>query len=39
MEDNTVATLTVADMQEALQSGIAQGKQVWAWYTSELKAL
>lgn len=39
MKDNTVAALTVAEMQEALQSGIAQGKQVWAWYTTELKAL
>jgi hypothetical protein len=31
--------LTVADMQEALDDGIAQGKVIWGNYTSQLKAL
>jgi hypothetical protein len=42
MDDaNAVAVelLTVADMQEALDDGIAQGKVIWGNYTSQLKAL
>jgi hypothetical protein len=37
--DNTVRELTVAEMQEALLSGIEQGKVIWRVYTAELKKL
>ena len=39
LADNTVAQLTVAEMQEALQTGKQAAKQVWNWYTGELKKL
>ena len=39
LADDTVRTLTVAEMQEALLSGIEQGKVIWRVYTEELKQL
>ena len=39
LADNTVRELTVAEMQEALLSGIEQGKVIWRVYTEELKQL
>ena len=39
LADNTVRTLTVAEMQESLLSGIEQGKVIWRVYTGELKQL
>ena len=39
MADNSVAVLTVAEMQAAMQSGIAQGEAVWDAYIAELKLL
>jgi len=38
MADDTVKTITVDDMQEAMNSGIAQAKVVWQEYTTALKA-
>jgi hypothetical protein len=39
MADDTVVNLTVAQMQEAMDSGIAQGKVIWKTYTADLKAI
>ena len=39
MADNSVRMTTVADMQEAMTSGIAQGQAIWDQYAQELKAL
>ena len=39
MADNSVAMLTVEEMQAAMQSGIAQGEAVWDNYIAELKLL
>lgn len=39
MKDNTVDVLTVAEMQEALASGVTQGKAIFAEYMNELKQL
>ena len=39
MDNNDVRELTVADMEECLLSGIAQGKVVWKTYTDALKLL
>ena len=39
MADNSVAMLTVEDMQSAMQSGIAQGEAIWDNYITELKLL
>jgi len=39
LADDTVRTLTVEEMQEALLSGIEQGKIIWRVYTEELKQL
>ena len=39
MADNSVAVLTVAEMQAAMQSGITQGEAVWDNYIAELKLL
>lgn len=39
MADDNVRLLTVAEMQEAMNSGIAQGKVIWNNYTAELKLL
>ena len=39
MADNTVAALTVEEMQAAMQSGIAQGEDVWDNYIAGLKLL
>jgi len=39
LADDTVRELTVAEMQEALLSGIEQGKVIWRVYTKELKQL
>jgi hypothetical protein len=39
MADNSVRLTTVAEMQEALNSGIAQGQAIWDQYAQELKAL
>lgn len=39
MADNTVRFTTVAEMQEALSSGISQGQAIWNTYAQELKAL
>jgi len=36
---NDVRELTVAEMQECLLSGIAQGKVIWKTYTDALKVL
>lgn len=37
LEDNTVRTLTVAEMQECLDSGISQAEAIWKTYTDFLK--
>lgn len=39
MADNSVRFTTVAEMQEALNSGIAQGQAIWDNYAQELKLL
>lgn len=39
MADDTVRLLTVAEMTEAMESGIAQGKVIWNDYTTKLKTL
>ena len=39
MDNNDVRELTVAHMEEAVLSGIAQGKVVWKTYTDALKLL
>jgi hypothetical protein len=39
LADNSVRELTVAEMQECLQSGMIQGKAIWDNYTSQLKAM
>ena len=39
MADNSVAVLTVSEMQAAMQSGIAKGEAVWDNYIAELKLL
>ena len=39
MDNNDVRELTVADMEECLLSGIAQGKVIWKTYTDALKLL
>ena len=39
MADNSVAVLTVAEMQTAMQSGIAQGEVIWDAYIAKLKLL
>ena len=37
--DNSIVILTVAEMEEAMQSGITQGKAIYANYITSLKAL
>jgi hypothetical protein len=39
MANNTVRMTTVAEMQEAMNSGIAQAQAIWDQYAQELKAL
>ena len=39
VDNNDVRELTVADMEECLLSGIAQGKVIWKTYTDALKLL
>lgn len=39
LADNTVRTLTVAEMQEAMVAGIQNGKALWSEYTAALRAL
>jgi hypothetical protein len=39
LDDNTVRLTTVAEMQECLGSGIAQGKAIWRKHTDALRAL
>ena len=39
MDNNDVRELTVAEMQECILSGIAQGKVIWKTYTDALKQL
>lgn len=39
MADNSVRFTTVAEMQEALASGITQGQAIWNTYAQELKDL
>lgn len=39
LADNTIRTLTVAEMQECLQAGMQQGKAIWDNYIASLKAL
>lgn len=39
MADNTVRLTTVAEMQEALNSGIEQGLQFWNDYIRDIRAL
>lgn len=39
MQDNTIASLTAAELQEAFDSGIAQGKQIWQTYIDSIKIL
>ena len=39
MEDNTVRNTTVEELQEAMDSGISQGKTIWNDYASKVKAL
>ncbi|WP_373069824.1 hypothetical protein [Sulfurimonas sp.] len=38
LKNNTIRTLTVAEMQECLNSGIAQAENIWTTYTDFLKA-
>ena len=39
MDNNDVRELTIAEMEECLFSGIAQGKVIWKTYTDGLKNL
>lgn len=39
MSDNTISSLTPADLQLALDSGISQGKQIWQTYIDSIKLL
>jgi len=39
MQDNTIASLTTAELQEALDNGILQGKQIWQTYIDSIKIL
>jgi len=39
MADNTIRTVTVDELKEAMASGIAQGKAIWADYMSKLEEL
>ena len=39
MEDNTTRTTTVAELQAAMASGIAQGEAIWGDYIDALDAL
>ena len=39
LADNTVRLLTVAEMQECLDSGIAQGNVIWDAYTTYLEGV
>ena len=39
LADNTVGTLTIQDMQDALADGIAQAQAIWAAYTSAMRVL
>ena len=39
MADNTIRTVTVDELKEAMASGIAQGKAIWADYMSKLEKL
>jgi len=39
MANNTIRTVTVDDLKEAVASGIAQGKTIWADYVSKLEKL
>ena len=39
MDNNDVRELTIAEMEECLLSGIAQGKVIWKTYTDGLKNL
>lgn len=39
MADDVVRLLTVEEMTEAMNSGIAQGKAIWNDYTARLKLL
>ena len=39
IDNNDVRELTVAEMQECILSGIAQGKVIWKTYTDALKQL
>lgn len=37
LADNTTRMITVAEMQEAVNSGTAQGQQIWADYAEALE--
>jgi hypothetical protein len=39
LDNNTVRLTTIAEMQECLKSGIAQGKAIWRNHTDALQAL
>lgn len=39
MSDNTISSLTPAELQQALDSGISQGKQIWQTYIDSIKLL
>jgi len=39
MADNTIRIVTVNELKEAMASGIAQGKAIWADYMSKLEKL
>ena len=39
MDNNDVRELTIAEMEEAMLSGIAQGKVIWKTYTDALRQL
>lgn len=39
MADNTVAIITIAELQEAMASGIAQGNAIWDQFFIDIQAL
>lgn len=39
LADNTVSLVTIAELQEAMESGIAQGEAIWDRYMSVIASL
>lgn len=39
LADNTIAMLSVEEMQQAVHSGMLQGKQIWKEYKDKIKEL